>query len=266
MSNYQPNELRETLKDQGQFADLARFFIDKSSQMHAEEINDARFGEYLKAGLDLLLEENLNLIFKLTESPIETIFVNSLLLNFIKNDPLNLVVQHSVRNAPKQIEAFRNLRVQFNKFISWYRTKHGSLERVEDFLDKQVALGKMDIGEHCYLRRHLAFYEYLGLENRFHMILQPGIPDICIDGRSIRPDLLFWIPSDDSVKVIVECDGYQYHKAKDVFIRDRKRDRALKSKGYEVLRYSGSEIYSDPVAVSVDLAEYLWSREKPTNT
>ena len=39
----------------------------------------------------------------------------------------------------------------------------------------------------------------------------------------------------------------------------RKRDRALKAKGYEVLRYSGGEIHTDPVAAATDLAEYLWS-------
>lgn len=42
-------------------------------------------------------------------------------------------------------------------------------------------------------------------------------------------------------------------------------DRALKAKGYEVLRYSGTEIYNDSVAASVDLAEYLWSIERRTD-
>src|SRR5262249_27865205 len=102
-------------------------------------------------------------------------------------------------------------------------------------------------------------YEYLGLENRFHMILQPGIPDIRVEGRTIRPDLLIWVPSNKSVRIIVECDGFQHHREKAAFIHDRKRDRALSAKGYEVLRYSGTEIHTDPVAASGDLADYLWS-------
>ena len=71
--------------------------------------------------------------------------------------------------------------------------------------------------------------------------------------------MLIWVPSDESVRVIVECDGFQFHSDKVAFIQDRKRDRALKAQGYQVLRYSGSEIHADPVAASVDLAEYLWS-------
>jgi len=259
-------ELRGVLQDPTRFAELTRFFIEKSSQLHADEAGDPLFGEYLKAGLKLLVEENLALVFELTESPIETIFINSLLLTFVKNDPLALVVQHSVRNAPRQIESFRERRAQFKKFVSWYKTKHGSLEGAQHFLDGELARGKMETGEHHYLRRHLVLYEYLALENRFHLILQPGIPDVRVEGRAVRPDMLIWVPSDESVKIIVECDGFQYHSDKVVFIHDRKRDRALKTEGYDVLRYSGTEIYNDPIAASVDLAEYLWSLERKTDT
>ena len=262
MTVYDSAVLREILLDPQQFAELARFFIQKSAQSHASEAGDPRFGQYLKTGLDLLLEESIKLVFETTESPIETIFVNSLLLTFMKADPLNMVVQHSVKDAPRQIEAFRERRAQFRNFTSWYEKKHGSLIGADDFLDQELQRGKMEVGEHSYLRRHLIFYEYLSLEDRFHLILQPGIPDIYVEGRTIRPDMLLWIPSDESIRVIVECDGFQYHEEKQAFIRDRKRDRALVFNGYRVLRYSGSEIYADPIAASVDLAEHLWSIER----
>ena len=71
--------------------------------------------------------------------------------------------------------------------------------------------------------------------------------------------MLFWVPSDESVRVIVECDGFQHHQEKTAFVHDRKRDRVLKANGYEVLKYSGTEIYYDPIAVSVDIADNLWS-------
>lgn len=264
MSANTTSELRDVLNDRRQFEELARFFIEKSSDLHATEANNPKFGEYLKRGLGLLLEENLRLVFKFSESPIETIFINSLILNFIKNDPLNLVVQHSVRNAPRQIEAFRKRRAQFKKFRDWYITKHGSLAGVDDYLQRQQEIGKMEASEHRYLWRHLVLYEYLALESSFHLILQPGLPDVRVEGRTARPDLLIWVPSDESFRIIVECDGYQYHKEKVVFIHDRKRDRALKVKGYEVLRYSGTEIYSDPVAASTDLADYLSSDSRAT--
>ncbi len=44
----------------------------------------------------------------------------------------------------------------------------------------------------------------------------------------------------------VECDGHDFHHAtKQQVERDKKRDRFLSSKGYKVLRFSGSEIYRD---------------------
>lgn len=266
MVGHNVDGFREILLDRQRFSELAHFFIDKSSRLHASESRDAKFGQYLDVGLNILLEENLRLVFELTESPIETIFINSLILDFIKNDPLNLVVQHSVRNAPKQIDAFRDRRMKFQEFMSWYRTKYGNVAGVDDYLDSQLDKGNMEVGEHHYLRRHYALYELYALENRFHMILQPGLPDIHIEGRAVRPDIMFWVPSDESVRIIVECDGFQYHKGKAEFIRDRKRDRALKAQGYEVLRFSGTEIYSDPVAASHELAEYLWSIDVATET
>jgi len=187
-------KLREVLQDPKRFAELARYFIEKSSAIHAAEADDSEFADYLKIGLQLLLDENLRLVFEQTQSPIERIFINSVLLMFIKNDPLSLVVQHSVRNAPGQIEAFRQRRSQFKKFIGWYLEQHGSLAGVEEYLDRELERGKMEPGEHLYLRRHLVFYEYLRLENRFHLILQPGIPDIRVEGRAVRPDMLVWVP------------------------------------------------------------------------
>jgi Protein of unknown function (DUF559) len=255
-------ELRKVLQDPQRFAELARHFIEKSSELHAAEAGDPKFADYLKIGMKLLLDENLRLVFELTESPIETIFINSLLLTFMKNDPLNLVVQHSVRNAPGQIQAFRQTRSQFKKFIAWYVDRRGSLAGIEDYLDRELESGKMEPGEHRYLRRQLVFYEYLDLENQFHLILQPRIPNIGVEGRSVRPDMLVWVPSDESVKIVVECDGFEYHNDRAAFVHDRKRDRAFKSKGYEVLRFAGAEIHADPVAASVDLAEFLWSRDR----
>ena len=71
--------------------------------------------------------------------------------------------------------------------------------------------------------------------------------------------------SDESIKIIVECDGFEYHNSPVAFVHDRKRDRALKNKGYEVLRFAGAEIHGGPVAASVDVAEFLWSRGRATD-
>lgn len=47
-------------------------------------------------------------------------------------------------------------------------------------------------------------------------------------------------------KYIIECDGHEFHeKTKEQAKHDKQRDRFLVSKGYKVLRFSGSEIYND---------------------
>jgi very-short-patch-repair endonuclease len=45
------------------------------------------------------------------------------------------------------------------------------------------------------------------------------------------------------VKIVIECDGHDYHdRTPEQATRDKRRDRELVSMGYIVLRYTGSEI------------------------
>lgn len=49
----------------------------------------------------------------------------------------------------------------------------------------------------------------------------------------------------DILKIIIECDGHEFHeKTKEQVIKDNERDRVLQSYGYNVVRFSGSEIYN----------------------
>lgn len=115
----------------------------------------------------------------------------------------------------------------------------------------------MDQDERIYLHRLVFKYRYLPLSGLFHMSIQPKFPAIRLSGRSIRPDIYFWIPDRPDVKIIVECDGYQYHSSKEKFTRDRQRDRKLNALGYTVLRFSGSEIHRDPPSVAGELMAHL---------
>lgn len=74
---------------------------------------------------------------------------------------------------------------------------------------------------------------------------------------NIRPDIFFWHPL-TQLKLIVECDGYAYHKDKYTFEKDRKRDRLLTKLGYEHMRYSGAEINRDPILSSLELSEFIF--------
>lgn len=47
-------------------------------------------------------------------------------------------------------------------------------------------------------------------------------------------------------KYVIECDGHDFHeKTKEQAKKDKKRDRDLISLGYKVLRFTGSEIYTN---------------------
>lgn len=63
-----------------------------------------------------------------------------------------------------------------------------------------------------------------------------------------------------SSTVIVECDGHEFHeKTKDQARKDKQRDRFLQSQGFPVLRFTGSEIWSDCMAKADEVLEFLES-------
>lgn len=51
----------------------------------------------------------------------------------------------------------------------------------------------------------------------------------------------------NDVKIIVECDGYDYHSSKEQIKKDNERDMILKTAGYDVVRFTGSQIFNDPI-------------------
>lgn len=60
------------------------------------------------------------------------------------------------------------------------------------------------------------------------------------------------------INIIFECDGHDFHeKTKEQAQRDKSRDRYLKSQGYDVYRFTGSEIYNSPFKVMIEVGEIL---------
>lgn len=75
-------------------------------------------------------------------------------------------------------------------------------------------------------------------------------PGIALPGRTLHPDfrveLTLLAPGSPSAALFVECDGHDYHNArKEQVTRDRRRDRAILSEGYNAIRFTGSEIWAD---------------------
>lgn len=65
-------------------------------------------------------------------------------------------------------------------------------------------------------------------------------------------------PREKQSEIIVECDGYYFHDSNiEQKIRDKRRERELMAEGYQMLRFSGSEIYRDPFLCAQEVIDYL---------
>lgn len=63
---------------------------------------------------------------------------------------------------------------------------------------------------------------------------------------------------DVSSRVVVECDGHDFHeRTKQQASRDRQRDRSLQATGYMIFRYTGSDLWRDPVAAADEVLAQL---------
>lgn len=64
----------------------------------------------------------------------------------------------------------------------------------------------------------------------------------------------------EGYNILVECDGYDNHKTKEQLTHDCQRDRYLAGEGYTVLRFSGSEINSNPDECAKDILKFIVKR------
>lgn len=60
--------------------------------------------------------------------------------------------------------------------------------------------------------------------------------------------------------MVVECDGHDFHeRTKEQARKDRSRDRRLQELGYLVFRFTGSELYSDPIRCALSVYEWAYA-------
>lgn len=101
----------------------------------------------------------------------------------------------------------------------------------------------------------------LGVKKNKNILTSPGDsmavvtqPTIAFDGYVVTPDFglidACLLDGELPVAIAVELDGHAFHeRTKEQAARDKKRDRALLSKGWTVVRYTGSEVVKDPFDV-----------------
>lgn len=102
---------------------------------------------------------------------------------------------------------------------------------------------QLDICESPIERRFLA--AIYGLQNGYMFSRCRGI----VPQQQIGPYRVdFLIQIEDKAPIVVECDGHDFHeRTKEQARRDKARDRYLQVAGYKVLRFTGSEIWADPL-------------------
>lgn len=62
--------------------------------------------------------------------------------------------------------------------------------------------------------------------------------------------------------LIVECDGHEFHeRTKEQAARDRSRDRRATSNSVPIFRFTGSELWGDPLGCAKQVADFVkrWS-------
>ena len=62
----------------------------------------------------------------------------------------------------------------------------------------------------------------------------------------------------EKANLIVECDGHDFHqKTKEQVAKDNEREYDLKMAGYNILRFSGSQIYNRPFECAEEAYSYI---------
>jgi very-short-patch-repair endonuclease len=202
-----------------------------------------------------LIEENFRTIHEYAESPIEIIFLCSLCMNFVMYHPMSVMFTPPI-NVEEYSRSFNEDRNAALKSWQTFQDVTGS-HSIPDFIEDFKQMPGVDDEVVARIMRYLVLYKVFDLYEGYHFTLQPQIDNVRVKGKKIRPDLYIWLPSDPTFKIVVECDGFAYHSNKTAFSNDRTRDRTLQQKGFQVFRFSGHEIYRNPVGKSAELFLYL---------
>lgn len=76
-----------------------------------------------------------------------------------------------------------------------------------------------------------------------------------------RADFLFTLKDEQGAlqKLVVEVDGHDYHeRTKQQAAHDKARDRYMTGEKYQVMRFTGSEVYANPFKCAVEVTDRLY--------
>lgn len=99
---------------------------------------------------------------------------------------------------------------------------------------------------------------YLVPQNEIHANGKTYYADFLFDTTNMLEDGNI---SEYPLKLVIECDGHEFHeKTKEQVKRGNERDYNLKVAGYDILHFSGSEIYNKPIQCASRVYEYIKSK------
>jgi hypothetical protein len=85
------------------------------------------------------------------------------------------------------------------------------------------------------------------LERQFHELCRKSglpLPSLNVSAAGLEVDALW-----RDERLVVELDGFEFHRGRAAFERDRQRDAALQMAGYRVLRVTHRRLQSEPTRV-----------------
>lgn len=172
----------------------------------------------------------------------------------------------------EQLKCFMELPERAQELYMWYLLISRVHNHKSYCLDKRVfEKAESPIEKILLLALELVSHELYRGEFIFYS--QEDIP--CGD-KEYRADIdvckfernLWFFGSESHIvgcNTLVECDGHEFHeKTKEQVKKNNERDMALKKEGYEVLHFSGSQIFQDPIKCAKDVLEYV-SKRKDVN-
>lgn len=130
-----------------------------------------------------------------------------------------------------------------------------SLINCESPIEQLLALELENIGL-LYIHNYNPFIDVVGINKQ---------EEIEVDGEKYRVDFLIPViyKNQEQIMFVVECDGYEFHqKTKEQIEKDNIRQRNLQKAGYEVIRFSGTEIYHKSYLCAVEIKNIILSKCK----
>lgn len=103
-------------------------------------------------------------------------------------------------------------------------------------------------------------FDEINIMNGLDFVLEKQFEITVKDGTHYVLDFAYIT---ENIKLAIECDGHEFHeKTKEQVAYGNKRDYDLKMCDFDVLHFSGSEIYNDPLECAEKVVKYIVKKRK----